>query len=93
MFVPARDDDFLLLLKALPREEAPGIPVESLLRRLAWRRARLVALGLLAAVTPLLAFLLLRERPEPPVNLNLKVVDVGAPVEQPTRDPPELNLP
>lgn len=91
--MPARDDDFLRLLETLPRQEAPAIPVERLFRRLAWRRARLVALGLLAVAAPLLALHLLRERPEPPVNLNLKLVDVTEPLDLPARDPPELNLP
>ncbi len=91
--MPARDDDFLRLLESLPRQGAPEIPVERLLRRLAWRRARLVGLGLLAVAVPLLALLLLHGEPEPPVNLNLKVVDIDAPPDLPSRDPPELNLP
>jgi hypothetical protein len=89
-----KDDSFLRLLETLPRCAAPEIPVEGLFRRLAWRRARLGALVLVAVAGPLLlALLLLREKPEPPVNLKLRIVELGEPLDQPSRDPPELNLP
>jgi hypothetical protein len=93
--VPAspRDDSFLRLLETLPRHAAPEIPVEGLFRRLLWHRVRVGALGLAALSAPLLVLLLLRAKPEPPVNLKLRIVNVGDPVDLPTRDPPELNLP
>jgi hypothetical protein len=88
-----RDDGLRRLLEGLSREMPPDIPAEALFRRLAWRRLRIVALclGLLGVL--LLALLLLRPEPEPPVNLHLRVVNVGEPIEAPTQDPPEVNLP
>jgi hypothetical protein len=93
--VPAspQDDTFLRVLETLPRESPPQIPIEGLLRKLAWRRARLAALTVLAVAGPVLALLLLRAEPDPPVNLNLKVVEIGEPIDLPSGSPPELNLP
>jgi len=88
-----RDDGLGRLLEALPREAPPDIPAEAFLRRLAWRRLRLGALCVALLGVPLLALLLLRREPEPPVNLHLSVVNVGGPIETPTQDPPEVNLP
>jgi hypothetical protein len=81
------------LLEGLPREAAPPIPVEALLRRLLWRRLRTagLVLGLLAA--PLVAHLLLREEAPPPVHLRLRVLDLGEPIAEPSEGPPEINLP
>jgi hypothetical protein len=87
------DDGLRNLLEQLPRAEAPSIPVERLLQRLAWGRAGAVAVGLGAAAALLLALLLLRTPETPPVNLDLRLVTVGAALEPPSRDPPELNLP
>jgi hypothetical protein len=87
-----RDDGLRRLLEALPREAAPPIAVESLLRRLLWRKIALLAtLVLLLGGTT--AGFLLRRGEEPPVNLQIRVVDPGDAVEQPTQGPPELNLP
>lgn len=88
-----REDGFVRVLEGLSREDAPAIPVERLLRRLAWRRVRLVALALLLVLGSLAAVLASRPRHEPPVNLNLRLVDVEAPPDVPDRQPPELNLP
>ena len=88
-----RDDGLRRLLEGLSREAPPEIPVEALLRRFAWRRLRIPSFGLALLGTPLLALLLLRHEPEPPVNLQLRVVHLGDPLEIPTEDPPEINLP
>jgi len=88
-----KDDGFSRLLGSLPREEPPAIPVERLFRRLAWLRVRRGAALLAVLAIPFGVFLAMREKPEPPVNLKLRVVDVPEPVDLPARDPPELNLP
>jgi hypothetical protein len=88
-----RDDGLRRLLETLPREAAPPIGVESILRRLLWRKLALAATVVLLLGGAAAGFLLLRERPEPPVNLQIRVVDPGAAVEQPNQGPPELNLP
>lgn len=72
---------------------APPIPVERLLRRLAWGRVRIATFGLVAVLGSLLALLLSRGEPQPPVNLELRVVNLAEPMEVPAREPPELNLP
>lgn len=91
---PADDKDLGRLLQGLQRHEAPAIPVERLLRRLVWRRVRVAALGFAGLALAVAAHLLFREQvQEPPVNLQLRVVDIGEAVEIPSRDPPELNLP
>jgi hypothetical protein len=87
------DDDFTRILRALPRQDPPGIPVESLLRRLAWRRVRIAALCILGLAGALVPLLLPRSERKPPVNLDLRIVDVRDPVDVPPREPPELNLP
>ncbi len=88
-----RDDGLGRLIEGLSREAAPPIPVETLLRRLLWRRMGIAALGLALLGGPLLALFLLREEPGPAVHLRLRVVNLGEPIEAPTQDPPELNLP
>ena len=88
-----RDDGLRRILEGLSRETPPEIPVETLLRRLAWRRLRIASVCFALLAVPLLALLLLRLEPEPPVNLHLRVVNVGGPLEAPTQDPPEVNLP
>ncbi len=80
-------------LEELPREPAPPIPVEALLRRLAWRRFGVAAIGLALAGAVGLGFLLLRPEPKPPENLRLRVVNVGDPIDAPAEGPAELNLP
>ena len=88
-----RDDGLRRLLEGLSREAPPDIPAEALLRRLAWRRLRIAAAGLALLGVPPLALLLLRPEREPPVNLHLRVVNIGEPIDAPTQDPPEVNLP
>jgi len=81
------------MLEGLPREPAPTIPMAALLRRLAWRRFRLVAIGVALSGAVGVGFLLLRPEPTPPVNLHLRVVNVGEPIVAPAEGPAELNLP
>jgi hypothetical protein len=89
----SKHDALSRVLGSLPRHEAPAIPVDRLFRRVAWKRARIATLLLVVIGAPLFAFLLLRQRPGPPVHLRLRVIDVTEPIELPTRNPPELNLP
>jgi len=88
-----KDDSLSRLLETLPRHDVPAIPVEKLFRRLAWRRVRFATICLAAIGTPLLARLVFHEEPKPPVNLHLRIVELGDPIEMPTQVPAELNLP
>ncbi len=88
-----RGDGLFGLLERLPREPAPAIPMDALLRRLAWRRFGVLAIGLALLGVVGLGFALLRPEPEPPVNLHLRVVNVGDPIVAPAEGPAELNLP
>lgn len=87
------DDSFFRLLGSLPRAEPPPIPVEQLFRGLWWRKVRIGAAVAAALAVPALVLVISGRRPEPPVNIKLRVVEVLDPIDLPARDPPELNLP
>jgi hypothetical protein len=72
------------LLDRLPRQEPPPIPLEAILER--WRgarRRRALAGGLLLAAALLLGVLLQRPAVEPPVHLNLQIIEVAPADEAP----------
>jgi hypothetical protein len=85
------------------RHEAPPVPLAAILER--WqtgRRRRAVAGGLMLAATAMLGMVLVRSPvPEPPIHLNLHIVDVtatGIGEEVPVvpgleQDPEELRVP
>jgi hypothetical protein len=84
------------LLGCIGRETPPQIPVEALLARATARAAwRLGVTGALAAGVLLLALLLFRKEPEPPVHLRIQVIDVPAILVRAdaTAEPLELDLP
>ena len=90
-------------LGKVPRQEAPPVPLEAILER--WqtgRRRRAVTGGLLLAAVALLCMALIRSpAPEPPVHLQLHIVDITAldaadeaPIEPGLeQDPEELRVP
>jgi hypothetical protein len=86
-------DDFGRLFSGIPRETAPEIPLERLLRGAAAARGRAVALmvlGILALAG--LAIGLTRDRTEAAVHLDLRVIEITAPAEdglRPERTQPE----
>ena len=81
------------LLRGIPREPAPEIPLETLFDRAAATRWRLFGLGAIAAAATLLLALLLTEEPrEAPVHLRLKVVTMEA-EEESSDQPVEFDRP
>ena len=88
-----RDDGLERLLEALPREAAPQIAVESILRKLLWRRVALAAALALMVGASVAGFVALREGSEPPVNLHIRVVEPAEMREPPAPGPREFNLP
>ncbi|MHC4933480.1 MAG: hypothetical protein ACYTGV_14950 [Planctomycetota bacterium] len=101
MSSPAEGPDRWLeeAMDKVPRHEAPPVPLEAILER--WqtgRRRRAVAGGLLLAAAAMVGMVLVRSpAPEPPVHLELNIVDVTA-VEAPLepgleQDPQELRVP
>jgi hypothetical protein len=91
------------LLGGIPREPAPEIPLESLLDRASAGRRRVLALsGVGLAALLLLAVSLSDSAPEPPVHLNLRVINVepqedenaqDQPLDQPLDQPGEFDRP
>ena len=88
-----RDVGLERLLEGLPREAAPEIAVESLFRRLFWRRLAAAAAAVLLLGGGAAAFLFTRGEPPAPVHLRIRVVEPPAAPEPPSQGPAELNLP
>ena len=89
------------LLRDIPREEPPEIPLDAVLERLGAARRRSFAFGALAVAAAALTLILLpRGEPAPPVHLPVHVVDrAGKDATQEGRGailvegPEELRLP